>query len=331
MTSTDGPQQLINSIPALKLGLSVLSLIGLLLVVAGVLVATVLVSSRQSLGIWPRIKASLAVLIWVVPAMTVVGLIAARSERNFTSPSTNSTVVAQAVSLATAERVPAIEAEATNARERLAARGSAVPAMAAKASIATNELSELARGEPRLKVRSTSSDDPQWNAKPRFVNGREVMCLSSQRFATLPLAEEHITSEALKQVKQHYQGEFPLSGDWQVPVSAVDHYGVKDLVGEVIDKDFGNGISAKMYRAHLQLDYSPELSDAIHESWRGQIVNHRLLILGSMLGLVTLMLSSAAGYFRLDELTGGAYRRRLKLAATAVIAAGSIVVAQVVS
>jgi len=48
---------------------------------------------------------------------------------------------------------------------------------------------------------------------------------------------------------------------------------------------------------------------ALHASWDEQIVNHRLMELGGVLGLVTLVLATSAGYFRLDDWTGGKYRR----------------------
>jgi hypothetical protein len=79
-----------------------------------------------------------------------------------------------------------------------------------------------------------------------------------------------------------------------------------------------------MYRVHLRYDFSPQLQDALSSHWRGRTVEHRIGILGGMLGLVTLMLGTAAGYFRLDDATGGKYRRRLKLAAALVVAAGGL-------
>jgi hypothetical protein len=86
-----------------------------------------------------------------------------------------------------------------------------------------------------------------------------------------------------------------------------------------------------MHRAHLRLELTPRFHTAVEQSWRGQVVEHRLLALGGVFGLVTLALASAAGYFRLDELTGGQYRRRLKLAALALIAAGGTAVGALIS
>jgi hypothetical protein len=280
--------------------LSVLGIVSLLFV-ALVIVTTVLVASRHRLVVWQQIKSALAVLIWVVPATSVVWMIGYRSDPHFRTASKDGMANVMTVSL---------ENVTDQAR-------SAMP--------------ELFESPPaRLAVRSISTDDPKWTSGVQTTDGRELICRSSQRFATLIEAEEQITTEALTLVKEHYKNEYPLAGDWQVPVELVNRYGVKDLVGEVMDKDFGNGFKDKMYRAHLRLDYSPELQNALHVSWRGQTARHRLLILGSIFGLVTLMLGTSAGYFKLDDATDGAYRRRLKLAAAALISAGSLAAVRII-
>ncbi len=63
---------------------------------------------------------------------------------------------------------------------------------------------------------------------------------------------------------------------------------------------------------------------ALHESWHDQIVKQRLIMLGTGLGMVTVMLAASAGYFRLNEMTHGQYGGRLKLAAAALIGAAGL-------
>ena len=75
-----------------------------------------------------------------------------------------------------------------------------------------------------------------------------LVSLSSQRFATLHEAEQQLTAQAVSYVKQFYHDEYPLSGDWTVPVSIIERNAVHNLVGETMDKDFGNGIQGTMYR-----------------------------------------------------------------------------------
>jgi hypothetical protein len=302
-----------------------------LLLLSLFIVATVLIASRHSLVAWQKLKSALAVLVWVVPAVAVVVLIGGRFGPRFKADAPLPTAAAPAA-LPTAA-TPAVNATAESA-----------PA-----------------SPPRLKVRKTLSDIPQWIAATSVNSGGAQEVLSSGRFATLALAEEDVTRMALARFQEHCYGEATrgLSGvelerqqqrliaenaflsrlarsitssrteEVEKFVVLIEQHAVKDLVGEVIDWDFGNGTRGKMYRAHLRLDFSPAFRDAVQVAARSELVGQRVLTLGGMLGLVTLMLGTAAGYFKLDDATGGLYRRRLKLAAAAMIAAGGLATAQV--
>ncbi len=177
-----------------------------------------------------------------------------------------------------------------------------------------------------LRVRGTASAPPEWEGKdPVPSNDGVLVALSSQRFATIGEAEEQATALAADYVKKFYHDEYPLRGDWTVPVSVIEQNSLNAMVGEVFEKDFGNGVREKMYRAHVRLDMNSALRKALHATWNEQLVNHRLKELGGGLGLATLLLAICAGYFRLDDWTGGKYRRRLKLAAASLLAAGGLV------
>lgn len=308
----------------------------LLLFVALVAVATVLISSRHSFDVWRRLKSTMAVLVWIVPAAAIVFLIGVKSQQRFVA------VVPQSTN-------PAVQSKEFIDGQRqittqLATAETSHKAQAATASSAEESSSANSVASARLKVRQVSSDDPKWTAGSYFVGGREVVVLSSQRFATLAEAEENVTAMALQQIREHWSGEALLDFSGQqlrlpqslrsedvrgVVVDLVDRFAVKDLVGEVMDWDFKNGTTGKMYRAHLRLDFTPQLHDALQERGRALIVEGRVLHFGGLLGLVTLMLATAAGYFKLDDATAGAYRRRLKLAAVALIAAGGLATARV--
>jgi hypothetical protein len=182
-----------------------------------------------------------------------------------------------------------------------------------------------------LRVRGTASAPPDWAGKePVLGKDGVLVALCSQRFATIGEAEEQVTAQAVECVKKFYRDEYPLPGQWTVPVSVIDQTALSSMVGEMYDQDFGNGVTGKMYLAHLRLNLSPALRDALHASWHDQVVAHRLKELGGILGLATLALATCAGYFRLDDLTRGQYRRRLKLAAASLIAAGSLVAWQAI-
>ncbi len=162
-----------------------------------------------------------------------------------------------------------------------------------------------------LKVREMGTKKPDWAESDPVPSSDGVLVpFSSQRFATLAEAEQQVTDQAVEYVKEFYRAEYPLPGDWTVPVSVIEKNAVTAIVGEEFEKDFGNGVTGKMYRAHLRLDVNSALRKGLIASWHDQIVAHRLTELGGCLGLATLCLATCAGYFRLDTLTAGQYRRR---------------------
>jgi hypothetical protein len=163
-------------------------------------------------------------------------------------------------------------------------------------------------------------EEPAWARQGPVPDDKGILVsLSSQRFATLDEAEQQVTRMAISYIATFYSSEHPARGQWNVPVSIIEQNAVKTVVGQQIEKDFG-----KMYLVHLRLNLNDQLRSSVKEAWRGQIVSQRLGMLGGGVALATLMLATMAGYFRLDSLTGGKYRGRLRLAALSAIgAAGS--------
>lgn len=195
-----------------------------------------------------------------------------------------------------------------------------------------SDLTARSNAPARLRIRQTSSDAPTWiNPASEGPDGPAQIVLSSQRFATLEEAETQITEQAAVRIREYWRASNGGNSPAEVPVSLIEQFAVKEMVGEIIDKDFGNGIKGKMYRVHLWLDTTDSrLRDAVQKLWHSQVAEYRLILLGSAAGLMTLMLGAAAGYFRLDELTGGQYRGRLQLAAASLITAGGLVAATVI-
>ena len=311
-------QQIPAHVQSVSIGIVPLLALGLVFL-AFVAVITVLLAARRPLFPFQQIKAVALTLLWVVPALAVVGLIGLRAEPrrvDFHLPSGDSRFTIREEVRSTVRPVSS-ESTSEDGAE-------VVTKTAVKAS---NQLP----ADKVLKVLETRSGAPDWAEKePQLSDKGTLVSLSSERFATLQEAEQQLTAKAVSFVREFYRDEYPLSGDWTVPVSIIERNSMRKLVGETFNKDFGSGIQGTMYRAHLQLELNSAMRQALHDSWQGQIVSHRLTVLGSMLGLVTLMLATSAGYFRLDDLTGGLYRRRLKFAAASLIAAASLVAVVVV-
>src|SRR5262245_11721969 len=347
------------------LGLFAMIAIGLAFV-AFVVVMSVLLASGVHVISSRRIKAIGALLLFIVPAVAVVGLIgakweAARTQTYHYDPSEVQTAV-ETTNLKTASTKSGHRESAKMVKSiSTVDEGTTKAAIIVDAKDSPEEAARVARTKFRnasvrigngveaekdraqtnidvrspvpasqltgvLRVRGTASAPPDWAGKePVRGNDGVPVALSSQRFATIGEAEEQVTGQAVECVKKFYRDEYPLPGQWTVPVSVIDQTALSTMVGEMYDQDFGNGVTGKMYRAHLRLNLSPALRDALHASWHDQVVAHRLKELGGILGLTTLALATCAGYFRLDDLTRGQYRRRLKLAAASLIAAGGLV------
>jgi len=345
------------------LGLFAMIAIGLAFV-AFVVVMSVLLASGVHVISSRRIKAIGALTLFVVPAIAVVGMIgakweAARAHTYRYDPSEVQTAVettdsridstksgrrGSGKSVSTVDEgttKTAVIVNASDAQEedvprvlRARARNTSVKIVngidtgkdSAQIKLDVRSPAPASPLTSVLRVRGTASAPPEWAGKePVRGNDGVLVALSSQRFATIGEAEEQVTAQAVECVKKFYRDEYPLPGQWTVPVSVIDQTALGTMVGEMYDQDFGNGVTGKMYRAHLRLNLNPALRDALHASWHDQVVAHRLKELGGILGLATLALATFAGYFRLDDLTRGQYRRRLKLAAASLIAAGGLV------
>lgn len=334
---SSGPQFAVN----LSWGLVALLAIGLA-IVSLIVVVTVVVASGRPIISRQRVRSLGMLLLFVLPALAVVlwtsGVRQSRREvravleqRNYHQTMSKKTSTRSSIPPST----PDAEATEVNTAGVGEAVSNQPPAEASAASAAAGSAEaprEPAQADGVLKILRTQSPPPAWVDKgPVPSDDGMLVPISSQRFATLGEAEQQLTDRAAGYVKEFYRAEYPLPGDWTVPVSVIEKNGISAIVGEQLDKDFGNGMVVKMYRAHLLLHVNSALRKGLHESWNEQIVAHRLKELGGFLGLATLALATIAGYFRLDDLTSGQYRRRLKIAAASLITAGSLVAWQVLA
>src|SRR5205085_879819 len=93
---------------------------------------------------------------------------------------------------------------------------------------------------PNASLPVTSSGKPDWAGTPPVAEGNRLLVpISSQQWATRDEARQQLTELATKFVKEHYQSECPLRGNWNVPSGLVDEKIARQINMEVIDKDFG--------------------------------------------------------------------------------------------
>jgi len=189
--------------------------------------------------------------------------------------------------------------------------------------VATVNLDHSRPASEVLHVEKVIPMKPDWagQTEPHLGDRGPVVALSSGLWSSMGETEEEITRLARKFVADFYHDQYPLANGQEIPISLIRDEAVEYLQGEEVEKDFGAGITGKMYRAHLKLHLTPDLKNGVAAFWKAQSVDQKLVGLGSGLGVLTAFLAAVAGYFRLNESTNGRYRGRLKLAALALVGA----------
>ncbi len=133
---------------------------------------------------------------------------------------------------------------------------------------------------------------------------------------------------AFARLRSDFSAAHPQAASWEPP-SSITGDAIRRTFVERSDRKTSTGTPYSAYTAYEQVELSPSVRKQILPLWRNQIVEKRIWALGGLAGLLTLTFGTLAAYFRLDQRTSGVYRRRLKLAAVSVIAAGGMAAATV--
>ena len=201
----------------------------------------------------------------------------------------------------------------------------------ATANVDESSLPDFAEGEdesphPPFNTEEVAAEPkhPTWVDAGNVTEGsRRLVVVQSQQFPQEQRAREDALQEAIQLVRADFQQTHNAQGRWILYRSLVKREAVKKTFVEPIQRSTGvNDFS--VVRVYHQVELSDNVRDAVFPIWRSQIVDGRLWILGGLLGFITLMLGTAATYLRLDMLTSGNYRRRLKLASVSLIVAGGL-------
>jgi hypothetical protein len=196
---------------------------------------------------------------------------------------------------------------------------------------AESSLPELTEGEAESSLPEFSESEaaaepkrPTWvDAGDTDDGSRRLVVVQGQQFPQEQRARQDALEEAVQLVRADFQQTRNAQGRWKLHRSLVKRKAVKKTFVEPIQRSTGlNDFS--VVRVYHQVELSDHVRDAIYPSWRRQIVDGRLWVLGGILGFITLMLGTSATYLRLDMLTKGNYRRRLKLASVSLIVAGGL-------
>jgi hypothetical protein len=164
---------------------------------------------------------------------------------------------------------------------------------------------------------------PEWVFQPEATrDGVTTLVLSSQRFVTQDEAEEQLTGELVKRVRQYFQEAHSDEAGWTLPADYAMRRTVKQRHVELIPKKFSDDVTVDMKRVHWQVELSPGIRNELEPLWREQVVKQRLTRYGGGVGAVALLLLIASTYNRINASTHGAYRGWLRLASLTLVAAG---------
>jgi hypothetical protein len=201
------------------------------------------------------------------------------------------------------------------------------------------ELTPVESKPPESKSTEAKSDEPKTvktaAKRPEWVDEKAVKTGDSRRIVVVgklglnpESAEAEGVAAAIVAVRRDFAQHYPVSDSWQPPAKIVRDQAIKQTYIEAAEHTTSTSDTHfKTYRAYCQVELSPALSSQLFPYWREEIVGRRLWSLGGLAGLLTLTFGTVAAYFRLDERTSGHYRRRLKLAAVSIIAAGGLAAA----
>ncbi len=117
-------------------------------------------------------------------------------------------------------------------------------------------------------------------------------------------------------IGDHARGQVVLPADY------VRRFLIKDQWLEKINTSLG-----EMYNLHALLAFNRQIDGRLRDAWNETVAAARLVLAVFVFLGTILPLSVIYGYLRIDQATGGVYRRRLRLAAAGIlilIAAGAV-------
>lgn len=157
---------------------------------------------------------------------------------------------------------------------------------------------------------------PDWLDQVRTGDGTsERIVIASRQYTTREEAETELAASAtalLIQDLQQLRPEMTRPSSWNPPREAIKQHMVKQQYLEAVDHDFGSFVHP-MYRVWWQIELSPEVRTEFLPEWRRGLTVNRIHRVGVVASTLVLAASLLAMYRRLDVLTRGAWRTRLRL------------------
>jgi hypothetical protein len=206
------------------------------------------------------------------------------------------------------------------------------PAASAQPSPASPPAAAAVPAKVEAKTDAPSDKLPEWTKTEIAEEGNRKLVVVPGGFAGSQKEAEHDALEAARLVVgDAIQRVYPRVGKWLPTADAVREEAVRrTYVEQIHRKTVSSGTPFVVYRAYQQVELSPEVFAKLVSSWKEEVLPHRLEALGGLAALLTLTFATGAAYFRLDDRTHGRYRRRLAVAAVAIIGAGAAAAAALI-
>lgn len=282
------------------------SVICLLVLIALVLGASTIFSVR---GVsWKTgFKHGLGSLLWASPVIAVLALVATRVLPQFQFGSVASSSTEASPSWLETEDGP-VEVEEVQQ----------FPEVASHVSIDLEETPKAALPdwtEHEVQKRNSFNKSPAQSEEWRVV-------LESKDW---DVSVEDAQANLAKQAAQILEEDFSRTHSERTHVSPDDVQSLavraEAVTSQVFNKD---SKPFRGYKVYWQVELSPEVREQLSDSWKAEVGVKRAWLLGGIFALLTLMAGTFAAYFHLDKRSEGAHRFRLKLAAAAMMTAGSL-------
>jgi len=158
------------------------------------------------------------------------------------------------------------------------------------------------------EVRATDieANRPAWIARgDTTVDEVRRIVLSSGLWNTEGEARRELQAKAVAMIRADFEnrhhGPFSFAGQNFVNEERVAEIAVKERYLERVEQDFGK-FSSPMNRLWWQIEISPVVRTEIYPAWKAGVVHNRIVVVGTVLALLTLLANATSLFSTLTRL-----------------------------
>lgn len=177
--------------------------------------------------------------------------------------------------------------------------------------------------EPGAEEGTRAKSLPDWTTQTGETDGVPRV-IATTPFATASDAEAEALELLGRELAAAFSEDHPEADGWTPSVEAVRQLGV---IGRraIEESTLEVGEFAEpVFRSFVEIVPPNDLGAQLAAAWRADTVSSRLVLVGGVMGFLTLLFASLAASLRIDEATRGRYRKQLTggTAAVWIAAAG---------